>query len=75
MPKSMAPMEMRLAERPVSTIMPKAEQHGKRNGDGGDEGDAQVAEHGEQHQGDQNEAGDDDVADGVGGGSMRLVRS
>ena len=29
MPKSMAPMEMRLAERPVSTIMPKAKSTAK----------------------------------------------
>ncbi len=50
----------------------EGEEHGEGNGDGGDEGDAQIAQHGQQHQRDQDEAGDDDVPNGVGGGVDEL---
>ncbi len=45
----------------------EGKEHGKRNGNGGDEGDSQVAEHRQQHERDEHEAGDDDLADGVRG--------
>ncbi len=45
----------------------EGEERGEGDGDGGDEGDARVAEHDQQHQCDEGDAGDYDVPDGVGG--------
>ncbi len=65
MPKSIAPIEMRLPTAPSAPSW-RSKQDRERYGGSGNEADSQIAQHGNEHKRNQDQATQHNMANGVG---------